>query len=256
MKFTGGFEEVKYDVAFFSNKYIILINLPINKPTDGEKYKLFEESNYKKKLTIYKYKTKNQTNGFLTVHPVLKYINCEAKVFVNSCSSEYVGYTDENFFKVFNDKEYLRKYKMHSFDIVSSLTRKQHEIISTFILNSVSEKELSKANEYKNIEMLHVTMHLKSKVMKCYLICFSNMYKQMLVENKINVIPEWLIEDMENWLKDKNESVEVLLDMVKNYRMDYIGKDTSKYPGTKWDKPKNKGKVDDIFVRNVFNSIS
>ena len=82
------------------------------------------------------------------------------------------------------------------------------------------------------------------------------MYKQMLVENKINVIPEWLIEDMENWLKDKNESVEVLLDMVKNYRMDYIGKDTSKYPGTKWDKPKNKGKVDDIFVRNVFNSIS
>ena len=85
--------------------------------------------------------------------------------------------------------------------------------------------------------------------------CFSNMFKQMLVENQIDTIPDWLIKDMGEWLNGKNESLEVLMDMVENYRMDYFKKDRSKYPGATWDKQKNKEVVDKSFVTDVFNNI-
>ena len=77
-----------------------------------------------------------------------------------------------------------------------------------------------------------------------------------MIENQINTIPEWLINDMNEWLKDKDESLEVLMDMVRNYRMDYFKKDTSKYPGSTWDTRKNKGSISDSFVINIFNCLS
>ena len=49
MTLNGGFESVKYNVAFFSNKFLILMNLPgLKKNTDSQKIDLFETSKYKK----------------------------------------------------------------------------------------------------------------------------------------------------------------------------------------------------------------
>ena len=252
------FDLVKCNVFFYSNKHVILLNFPSssNKNVNQEiiigSHK--KQSEHHKILSVYKYKNdKLPTTGFLTLHSVLSYNNCESKVFINSCRTEYKGYNDKNLSIVL--KELLNQnFKIHSFQINSLQNQNQYDIISAFILDSKVSHEISKGNLYKNLEMFLVVKDLPSKVMKSYVMSYNKKIKQMLVENKTNRIPDWLVKDMESWLMGKEDTFETLLDMISNYQMCPFKKDASRYPGSTWDKNSNNVPLDNNQIKYIFNS--
>ena len=69
-----------------------------------------------------------------------------------------------------------------------------------------------------------------------YVMFFKENFKELILhESSINELPNWIVEDMIKWLTHKKCTFDTTIDMIKNYKIDYVQKDESKTLLNQWD---------------------
>tara|TARA_B100000424_G_C22802680_1_gene430429 strand:- start:242 stop:817 length:576 start_codon:yes stop_codon:yes gene_type:complete len=110
-------------------------------------------------------------------------------------------------------------------------------IKNTIDILEKEKKKLTKIDLFMLIQQLKYKIPNYVNVIGCYILFYKENFKELLLHHStIEELPEWLIDDMKNWLKDKKSCFDVAIQMIKEYNIDYFSKDESKTLSNQWDK--------------------
>lgn len=228
-------------IAFMSDKYVFLVYLK-NQKNNNKIY----TSDYEKKVNIYKLKHENEpSNIVVSFHYIIRFNNCENKIYLNAPS--YIFTTDTDVCMIDSFLSYFAKHK--SFSSVNHFCANNNILTTNYLLsesiilkNNINHFKTQKGR-LKKIDLFMVIQQLKHtipeyvNVVGCYILFFKENFKELLIhQESFDELPKWLVDDMKSWLSDKKNTFDEAITMIKEYEINYFEKDNSKTLTNQWDK--------------------
>lgn len=226
-------------VAFMTSKCVFLIY----KNNHNKRINL-ENGPYERNVQMYQLKNKlSHQNVVASFHSIIQYNNCENKMYLNTPSFVFTSNKTCDLNEILNyfERQSIFKKTCH-FKTNNHLSREDYLHVNYCVMNNIINNKINEKERLKQIDLFMILQQLKHKcpkyaqIVASYVMFFKEQFKELILhESSINELPNWIVQDMIKWLTEKKCTFNTLIDMIKNYKIDYVQKDESKTLLNQWD---------------------